>query len=358
MRSPVVLISIFRESLIGGVAVHSSNLYERLRENGLPVERIDFAFVFRRPLFLRRFWIVFKVGYRLLKLRLTGARIFHFHASNRALMFYLYAPLLKLLGARILLSLHSGVGYDKWLTRNPRYHTINKVMLRLLDQLIFMNPEESERIRKRYPFLAERIKTVNPFIAPPDAAVPPIDLAPAATFRMATIGVWEQRYNVEEAVRAAVKFQRELAVPVSLTVLQSTIREQPDYRKRIEAEIEAARATITVEVLEDRNDILSILARHDVFIRPSLLDSYGLCVAESLLVGTPAIATNVCRRCSTALLYPQGDMEVLHQHLQRVWDQREEPRQRLLAATEDSFYGYLQVYNSFGLSTDNQLQEV
>lgn len=349
MRSPIVLISIFRESLIGGVAVHSSNLYERLLENNLPVERIDFAFVFRRPLFLRRFWIVFKVGFRLLRLRLSGARVFHFHASNRALLFYLYAPMLKLLGAKIILSLHSGVGYDKWLTRNPFYHRVNKVMFHLLNRLIFMNPEESARISKRYPFLAKNIETVNPFIAPPDSEVPPMDLVPTDQFRIATIGVWEQRYNVEEAVRAAVRFHKENKVPVSITVLQSTIREQPEYRQRIEAEIEEARQSIEVEVMEDRNDILAILARHDVFIRPSLLDSYGLCVAESLLVGTPAIATNVCRRCSEALLYEQGDMDALHAQLLKVWESRDQARRRMLPATEDSFHGYLKTYTSFGL---------
>ncbi len=79
------------------------------------------------------------------------------------------------------------------------------------------------------------------------------------------------------------------------------------------AQIAEARKSIEVIILEDSNTILQVLAEHDVFIRPSFLDSYGLCVAESLLVGTPAIATDVCRRCSQAMLYRQGDFDTLQE---------------------------------------------
>lgn len=346
MNNPIVLISIFRESLIGGVAVHSSNLYDRLLENGYEVERIDFAFVFRRPLFLRRFWIVLKVGFRLLRLRFRGAKIFHFHASNRALMYYLFAPMLVLTGGRVILSLHSGVGYDKWLKSNSFYHQVNKVLMRLLDRLVFMNPEESARIRNRYPAIAERIVTVNPFIAPSKAAIPDLGAItlPAGEMKIATIGVWEQRYNVEEAVLAAVRFQQETSIPTSITVLQSTIRLEPEYKKRVMAQIEEARKTIEVIIMEDSNTILQVLAEHDVFIRPSFLDSYGLCVAESLLVGTPAIATDVCRRCSQAMLYRRGNFDTLHEHLLKAYADKGKERRNLLSPTEDSFHGYEQEY--------------
>lgn len=346
MNHPIVLISIFRESLIGGVAVHSSNLYERLVENGYKVERIDFAFVFRRPLLLRRFWIVVKVGFRLLRLRFQGASIFHFHASNRALMYYLFAPMLVLTGGKVILSLHSGVGYNKWLKSNPFYDRLNKAFMPLLERLIFMNPEESARIRKRYPVIADRIVTVNPFIAPPQRAIPDLSaiVHPPGEMKIATIGVWEQRYNVEEAVLAAVRFQEETKIPTSITVLQSTVRLQPKYKERVMGQIEEARKSIDVTIIEDSNKILPILAAHDVFIRPSFLDSYGLCVAESLLVGTPAIATDVCRRCSQAKLYKQGDFDALHRHLLAAYAEKNKKRKNLLSPSEDSFHGYEREY--------------
>jgi len=162
--------------------------------------------------------------------------------------------------------------------------------------------------------------------------------------KIATIGVWEQRYNVEEAVLAAVRFYQETKIPTSITVLQSTIRLQPKYKERVMAQIEAARESIDVVILEDSNKILEVLAEHDVFIRPSFLDSYGLCVAESLLVGTPAIATDVCRRCSQAMLYRQGDFDVLHQHLLKAYAEKGKKRKNLLSPSEDSFHGYEREY--------------
>ncbi|MBC6994143.1 glycosyltransferase [Neolewinella lacunae] len=357
MKHSIVLISIFRESLIGGVAVHSSNLYERLREAGLPVERIDFAFIFQRPTVLSRAWIMFKIGFRLLRLRLAGARVFHFHASNRALVFYLFAPLLKLLGGKVLLSLHSGYGYDRWLEEHPSYDRLNTLFFRWLDRLVFMNPEECARIRRRYPWLGARVVTVNPYLAPPAKRLPPLppSAADRSRMRVATIGVWEQRYNVEEAVRAALNFHAATGVATTLTILQSTIRCEPDYQRRVLAEISAAREHIEVLVLEDRTDVLEVLAAQDVFIRPSLLDSYGLCVAESLLVGTPAIATDVCRRCSAALLYRKGDDAALLQHLLDVWQRGPGPRHSLLADAEDSFNAYLREYRQLAGEADATL---
>jgi glycosyltransferase involved in cell wall biosynthesis len=348
MNSPIVLISIFRETVIGGIAVHSSNLFERIEEEGLPVEKVNFAEIFVRPGSLSKLRMVFKVGARLLALRLRGAKLFHFHASNRAVLFYLYAPLVALTGARIMLSLHSGYGYDRWLGENKAYHRANRLFFRLLDRLIFMNPDESDKIRIRYPFLMDKVVTINPFIAPPRAAIPTLDVSSPdpGRYSIATIGVWMQRYNVEEAIQAAVRFHAGTGVPVLMTVLLSTVIIEPAYREKLEAIIAGARETIDVVVLEDQNNILEILVRHDLFIRASMLDSYGLCVAESLLVGTPVVATDVCRRCTQARLYRQGDTAALDRQVLEVWQARHRPRKRMLAEEEDSFYGYLQAYEA------------
>lgn len=351
MKQPIVLISIFRETVIGGIAVHSSNLFERIREEGLPVTKVNFAEIFIRTSWPSKLRMVLRVGYQLLVLRWRGSRIFHFHASNRAVLFYLYAPLVALTGGRIMLSLHSGYGYDRWLGENPFYHRCNQIFYRLLDRLIFMNPEESEKIRTRYPFLGDRVVTINPFIAPPQAAIPDMHAVPrdAGSYKMAAIGVWMQRYNVEEAIRAAVRFRQSAGVPVSMTILMSTVIIEPEYRSTLEGIIAEARKTIEVQVLEDRDNVLEVLVEQDVFVRSSRLDSYGLCVAESLLVGTPVIATDVCRRCTRALLYRQGDEKELDRLLKAVWlKKKTASRVRMLDTLEDSFYGYLREYEALG----------
>ncbi len=314
------------------------------------MEKVNYATVFVAKRAVRKVRLLLGIGWRLLRLRMGGARVFHFHASNRALVFYLFSVMLALMGSKIILSLHSGYGFDRWLSENKRYDRLNKFFFRLLDRLIFMNPDESESIRSRYPFLDDKVVTINPFIAPPAAAIPNFNAIERSPdhFRIATIGVWMQRYNVEEAVAAAVRFQQDTGVATTITIMMSTVIVEAEYRVKLEAVIAAARKTIAVNLLEDRNDILDVLAQNDVFVRASFLDSYGLCVAESLLVGTPAIATDVCRRCTNALLYRQGDVEALHSHLLSVWKERSSHRSVLLEDSEDSFNGYRQVYRHLG----------
>ena len=344
----LALVSVFRETIIGGVAVHSSNLYERLVGEGYDVAKVDYATIGQQASVFNKLSTVLSIGGRLLKLRFGGTRLFHFHASNQALIFYLFGPLLALLGARVILSIHSGYGFNNWLDEHPWYDRLNRLALRTLDQIVFMNPQESERTAQRYTFLKGRISTVNPFIAPANEIVrslPQRQVDPNV-FRIVTIGAWGSRYNVEEAVEAAARLAEEVPVRVSITVVQSTSTFEPAYKDQVLGRFDELSDRLIIKVIEDTDAILPLLATHDVFVRPSKGDSYGLCVAEALLVGTPAIATDVCQRCSTALLYRQGDSNRLDSLLQSVYDERElaGEQRSLLSPKEDSFQGYLRVY--------------
>lgn len=343
----IVLVSVFREHVIGGISVHSTNLYGRLTEMEAHVEKVDFSGLIVARSIFRKVLVLLGVGLQLVGNRLNGAKIFHFHASNRAVTYFLYGPLLSLLGAKVVLSVHSGYGYDKFMGKRWEYRLLSQIGFRFLHRLVFMNPEESKRIRKRFPFLEGRVVTVNPFIAPKVAHVKRIREqrpAPDGIFRVAVIGNWAARYNVEEAFRGALAFRRKNEVPVQVTIMQSSNMRDTDYQKRLEEEFNLTREEMNVEVFEDRRDVLEILSANDVLIRPSRLDSYGLSVAESLLVGTPAIATNVCRRCEAALLYEQGDIDALVAHLETVYASRSKTTKSLLNAAEDSFNGYLAEY--------------
>jgi len=68
----IALISIFRESVIGGIAIHSSNLYERLVERGVEVERIDYAFAFRRRAVIARLAFVARMAKRFLRRQMAA----------------------------------------------------------------------------------------------------------------------------------------------------------------------------------------------------------------------------------------------------------------------------------------------
>lgn len=346
----VVLLSIFTESMIGGVAVHSSNLYDKLEETGVNVEKVDYGTVIaarQRGDYFRVLTAFVSLVWRTFALRLRGHRFFHFHSSNSAIPYLVTCLPLKLTGAKLLLSLHSGFGFDKWLNDHPVPAKIDGWAFRLLEALIFMNPEESAAVAARYPHLKDRIVTINPYIAPKSSEIPDRRQYPTNDrFVVSTIGAWGKRYNVQEAVRGALRFHRETGVPVSVNVIQSTALVEPEYRAEILSEFETYRSEIDITLYENTSHILELLAGSDVFIRSSLGDSYGLCVAESLLVGTPAIVTDICRRCKAAMLYKPGDYDQMVAHLKTVYAAKSKGNtgQRLLDADEDAFNNYAALY--------------
>lgn len=50
----------------------------------------------------------------------------------------------------------------------------------------------------------------------------------------------------------------------------------------------------------------------DVFVRPNRVDAFGISVQESLDLGVPAIASDVCTRSKGAILFPSGDVGKLN----------------------------------------------
>lgn len=62
-----------------------------------------------------------------------------------------------------------------------------------------------------------------------------------------------------------------------------------------------------------------ILSHTSVYIRPTRTDSYGLSVIESLDFGVPTIASNVCERPKSVILFNDGDLNNLLEKVEYVF---------------------------------------
>lgn len=88
-------------------------------------------------------------------------------------------------------------------------------------------------------------------------------------------------------------------------------------RPRLEELIHARGLGERVRLLGNRSDIPELLAALDLFVLPSHSESFGMAVAEALLMGTPVVATrvggipDVTGQGAYALLTPPGDMPAL-----------------------------------------------
>ena len=352
--SGLVIVSVFRDTLIGGVSAHSTSLLDRLRLDGArPVARIDFGAA-RTPgssgLGARlRFFL--GAASELRRLRRRRFRLAHVHMASRGIAFYTLAPVLRLLGYRVILSIHSGYGYHQFLEDHPRYARLNRVAFRLARRIVLMNDREAADLARRYPGYAERIVSIGPYIAPPPTEVPPLVAREAdAPFTAVAVGLWDARYCVEEAAGATARLGTRSDRDVRFVLVMGTSLTDADYRRGVLERLRGLETEVgsrfTYEVHEDSDAVLPLLAEADVLIRSARGDSFGLVVAEALLVGTEVVATDICRRCSGARLYRPGDTAVLDAHLDAVAEASlaPEPRRNRLAPEEDAFNRYLAIY--------------
>lgn len=52
-----------------------------------------------------------------------------------------------------------------------------------------------------------------------------------------------------------------------------------------------------------------VIMRSDLFVRPTNTDGYGISIAEAIYLGTPAIASNVCKRPEGTILFKNRDIK-------------------------------------------------
>jgi len=132
------------------------------------------------------------------------------------------------------------------------------------------------------------------------------------------------------------------------------------YRKRVLAALgPAARRMVTLGYVPDE-DLPSYYTMADLFVTPSLLEGFGLPIAEALACGTPVITTSAGACAEVAgpggLVVPPMDAEALTVAISSLLDQPE--RRRTMAqlgqvwvrrnlSAETMVHGHLKVYQRY-----------
>ena len=321
VRSSVAIVSAFPPP-IGGVTIHASRMAERLEAMGWSVHRIDTG-VPRG--FLGKVSSTFRTLFEVLERRGRGVELFHFHSSKGGLAFLTTAPVLRFLGARIVLSLHSGE-LTSWLKTGSTHAKLVSKSLPLADLVVTMNESLAGELRAILD--AEdrpTIRAATPFVAPTHAPVRRVS-HDDGRFRITTMGLWKPLYGFEEAIAAAERASDLTDTEILLDLVVSTGSADTEYRERIMNDVARPRLNLRIRILEDvaPTRIFDYLASRDLLIRSSRVDSYGMCVAEALSVRTPVIATNVCRRPAGADIYAPGDVDRLTKLIVRRGEKSEE----------------------------------
>jgi glycosyltransferase involved in cell wall biosynthesis len=87
----------------------------------------------------------------------------------------------------------------------------------------------------------------------------------------------------------------------------------PEYLKNIHSRIDTYGLTERFYIYTEEVAFWKVIAKSKVFIRPTRTDSFGISVAEGILLGTPTVASDVCERPQGTILFKTGDLEDLYQ---------------------------------------------
>ncbi|MCK4517368.1 glycosyltransferase [Candidatus Babeliales bacterium] len=82
--------------------------------------------------------------------------------------------------------------------------------------------------------------------------------------------------------------------------------EQKKYFATIEEKIQKLKLESSFYFFFNEQEFWPLIKLSDLFIRPTLSDSFGISVQEAITVGTPAIASNVCQRPEGTILFEVG----------------------------------------------------
>ena len=275
--------------------------------------------------------------------------ILHFQTSYRNLPFLVLSPLVSIFRKKVIVSYHSGKLCERLeeslLDRLLFFYTglISK-------KIIVMNDRQRQRVERLFPSLEGRIIVVHSFVFPvkKDRELEVSKIK--GCFRVSSMGAWLDYYQFEDSMEAMLKLaQEKKEVNFILKFGVALFNVNPEYRKKVKDldwRIEQQCDNLKITFEENVKDPLAFIADSDVFVRSSSVDSFGLCVAEAIFLGKPAIATDVCRRVDGVRLYRAGDVDSLGLILEEVFEKVNSGNLEriVLDEREDAFPQLLSLY--------------
>ena len=100
-------------------------------------------------------------------------------------------------------------------------------------------------------------------------------------------------------------------------------KEQKYYFEKINNDIKEKNLENNFYFFIDKTEFWPIIKQSDVFVRPTLSDSFGISVQEAVFVGTPAIASDVCDRPDNTILFKTGDIKDFIEKTRKIIDAKD-----------------------------------
>lgn len=280
MKNNVVLVGKLPPP-IGGVTIHVQRLAELAERHGILADTIDYS----------------KIK-SLLKLFRFKKNIYHLHISNDYLR-YLISLVLKIQRKQIVITFHSHRNKSEFKKR------VIRATSRLSERNIAVGIHLGNDLKKDG---IERVSIREPFLPPSQKEIFGLkcDLKHKNNFN---IGInaysvllegGKDIYGLESTIYQIKKIIEKNYI-VYLYIYISGIKDKDFYNKLIKI-IEKENLSKYIK-FEEGKKLIEEMPNLNLFLRPTLTDSYGISVSEAIYLGIPAIASNVCIRDANALIF-------------------------------------------------------
>lgn len=262
------------------------------------------SFGFRDPLFASDFWYL---GYYLkvaLDLRKQRCEVAHVHYYPQ------FAALIKTFNPSVRVILHM---HGEWLTQVK----FNKLDTRLnkLDLIISCSEFVTKTISTRFPAIADRCKTVPMGLTPENYFSKGVPAASSSSKRLLCVGRISPEKGVHVLLEAFELIIRQFPDATLTIVGPEWISPREDitdlclgndviarlmafyqgsYLSQLRQKLSRAAAERVIFTgLVAHRDVAAFYGRTDVYICPSLYESFGVSVVEAMAASLPVVATKV-----------------------------------------------------------------
>lgn len=294
----------------GGIYIHIKRLKEALSARGDKVTIFDYnlenfgkiKIKFKRFNWLMQFFICDRVD------------IFHIHLLrwDHIALIILMARIRKI---KTVVTFHSL--RDDLEKMNFRQRISMLYILQNADYLISAGQKEKDKLAKKFSH-ADNIVVLSPFIPPgqvetdiPEYLTKFIKnhaLIICANGSNTDFYQGYDLYGLDMLIELCSRLRTK--INVGFIYCLAHITDKLNFEK-MQARIQGLKIEKSFKIVIDM-DLYPILNKSHIFIRPTCTDSYGISVAEALVLGIPSIASDVCKRPEGAILFHCRDSEDLY----------------------------------------------
>lgn len=297
----------------GGIAVHIKRLQQEVLKQGFDCTVYDLNNSVRRG---ENVEIVKSIRLWLVKLLFSGKEdIIHMHSPSLKLRIAL--GFMSIFGKKTVISIHGDSLKNSLGSAGQIKKLVVRFFINRCSRVITVNPCIKEYCLS-IGISENKLACVQPFIKPNVEEISdknlPKEISNFTVARYPIIcanafkPIYENGldiYGLDRCIELCRRLKKDY--PDVCFILCLACPSKSTYLTVLKKRIEEYGLAESFLIHEGGGEFLPVIQKSHIFVRPNRKDGYGISVAEAISLGTPAIASNVCKRAKGCVLFDNAD---------------------------------------------------